>query len=120
MRFLLDENLPRSAVELLNRYNHEVFDARDAGLRGVSDSKIADYAQKHELCLLTSDLGFADIRSYPPGVYSGLIVLRLPAKATSKIILNLLEGFLKHTEIVSQLQGKLIIVEKERIRVRKE
>lgn len=75
--------------------------------------------KKYGLILLSGDMGFSDIRNYPPGEYSGVIVLRLPAKATSSTILTLLENFLVQTEIVNQLKGKLAIVESGRVRIRK-
>ena len=119
MKFLVDEDLPRSTSKLLQEYGHEASDVRDAGLRGVSDSEIALYAQKNQLCLLTADTGFADIRNYPPGNYSGIVVLRLPATATSSVIETLLESFLARIEITDQINGKLAIVETGRVRLRK-
>ena len=119
MRFLVDEDLPRSVGELLRRYGHEAVDIRSAGLRGAGDAVVASYAQNHELCLLSADTGFADIRNYPPEKYSGVVVLRLPAKATSSTILTLLESLLLQSEIVNQLNGKLAIVEPGRVRIRK-
>ena len=119
MRFLVDEDLPRSTDSLLQQYEHEVMDVRDIGLRGASDADIAAYAQKHGLCLLSGDMGFADIRNYPPAEYSGIIVLRLPAKATSSTILTLLKSLLGQTEIVNRLSGKLAIVEYGHVRIRK-
>ncbi|MDO8717324.1 MAG: DUF5615 family PIN-like protein [Dehalococcoidales bacterium] len=89
---------------------------RVIGLRGASDAEIAVYAQEHGLCLLTGDMGFADIRNYSPGQYPGIVVLRLPAKATSSTILTMLKSLLVQTEIVNQLNGKLAIVELGRIR----
>jgi predicted nuclease of predicted toxin-antitoxin system len=119
MRFLVDEDLPRSTDSLLRQYGHEAIDVRDIGLRGARDPDIAAYAQKHGLCLLTGDTGFADIRNYPPAEYSGISVLRLPASATSSTILALLAGLLAKSEIVNQLAGKLAIVERGRVRIRK-
>lgn len=119
MRFLVDEDLPRSTDGLLQQYGHEAIDVRDIGLRGAFDTDIAAYAQKHALCLLSGDVGFADIRNYPPGKYSGIVVLRLPAKATSSTILMLLKSLLTQAEIVNKLNGKLAIVESGRVRIRK-
>lgn len=119
MRFLIDEDLPRSTDNLLRQYGHETIDIRDIGLRGASDADIAAYAQKHELCLLSGDMGFADIRNYPPEKYSGVVVLHLPAKATSSTILTLLKSLLVQTEIVNQLKGKLAIIEPGRVRIRR-
>jgi predicted nuclease of predicted toxin-antitoxin system len=119
MRFLVDEDLPRSTDSLLRHHGHEVIDIRDVGLRGASDAEIAAYGQEHGLCLLTGDMGFADIRNYLPEKYSGIVVLHLPAKATSSTILTLLKSLLVQSEIVNQLNGKLAIVKPGSVRIRK-
>ena len=118
MRFLIDEDLPRATGDLLRQYEHEAIDIRDIGLRGAKDSQIAAYAQKEKLCLLTGDFDFSDIRKYPPKEYEGLVVLKLPGMATASFILNLLESFLKQKELLTQLHGKLAIVEISRVRIR--
>ena len=71
MRFLVDEDLPRSTDDLIRRYKHEVVNVRDIDLRGAKDSQIAAYAQSEGLCLVTGDFDFSDIRNYPPGDYTG-------------------------------------------------
>jgi len=120
MRFLIDENLPRGVGNLLRQYGHEAIDIRDTELRGADDAHIAAYAQKQRLCLLSCDIGFGDIRNYPPGEYFGLLILRLPAKATSVTILTLLNGFLMQSKVVDQLSGKLAVIEIGRARIRKD
>jgi predicted nuclease of predicted toxin-antitoxin system len=72
MRFLVDEDLPRSTNDVLRRYKHEAIDVRGIGLRGAKDHQIAAYAQSEGLCLLTGDFDFSDIRNYPPGVVFGI------------------------------------------------
>ena len=118
MKFLIDEDLPHSTVGLLQNYGHEAYDVRNIGLRGAKDSQIVSYAQSKGLCLVTGDFDFSDIRNYPPGQYSGIIVLSIPRDATARFILNLLENFLKQDKLVSEMRGKLSIVETWRIRVR--
>ena len=119
MQFLIDEDLPRSIDDLLRRYGHKAIDVRDIGLRGAKDSQIASYAQSKSLYLVTGDFDFSNIRNYPPAQYAGLIVLGIPKDAAAHFILSLLEGFLKQAELVSELRGKLAIVESGRIRIRK-
>ena len=70
MRFLIDEDLPRSMAVILRRYGHEAVDVRDIGLRGAKDPQIASCAQSEGLCLITGDFDFSDIRNYPPGEFS--------------------------------------------------
>jgi hypothetical protein len=53
MRFLIDEDLPRSTGDLLMQYGHDAIDVRDIGLRGFKDSEVAAYAQEgHSFYLL--------------------------------------------------------------------
>ncbi len=119
MRFLVDEDLPSSAIGLLQSLGHEAAGVRNVGLRGASDARVASYARENGLCLVTADTGFADIRSYPPGEYKGIIVLRLPSKATSTTILELLKSALAQEDIISKLPGSLAIIESGRVRIRK-
>jgi predicted nuclease of predicted toxin-antitoxin system len=37
MRFLLDENFPKSAAVFLQSFGHEVFDLRGSGDEGIED-----------------------------------------------------------------------------------
>jgi predicted nuclease of predicted toxin-antitoxin system len=78
MRFLLDANMPRSAIGTLSARGHHVEFARDIGLGAAPDTQIAERARQTGNALLTRDLDFADIRQYPPGQYGGIVVLRLP------------------------------------------
>lgn len=119
MRFLVDEDLPRSIGNLLRQYGHEAIDVRDIDLRGARDTEVAAYAQNQGLCLVTGDYGFSDVRNYPPGEYFGLVILHIPGKATASLIRNLLEGLLRQSKLISQLPGRLAIVEFGRVRIRK-
>ncbi|MCL4499995.1 MAG: DUF5615 family PIN-like protein [Chloroflexi bacterium] len=87
-------------------------------MRDAKDAQIARHAQEQRLCLLTADQDFADVRNYPPSHYSGIVVLSLPRNATSRYINNLLHGFLAHETVLTQLPGKLAIVEPGRVRLR--
>jgi predicted nuclease of predicted toxin-antitoxin system len=115
---LVDANLPRSCLPLLRDSGHTAEHARDIGLGGAPDSQIAAHARATGAVLLTRDLDFADIRSYPPSDYPGLVVLRLPDDAVAQQILKVLERFLKKSELVSRVGGHLVILEADRVRFR--
>jgi predicted nuclease of predicted toxin-antitoxin system len=118
MRFLVDANLPRSALPLLERFGHVAGHARDLGLGTAPDSEVAARARSTGSALLTRDLDFSDIRLYPPADYAGLVVMRLPDDATAGQIVLLLERFLKQPALVDCLPGHLVILEADRVRFR--
>lgn len=65
---------------------------------------------------MTLDLDFADICTYPPEEYSGLIVLRIARQDKPHV----LDMFWKVLEVIGRepLEGRLWIVEERRIRIR--
>jgi predicted nuclease of predicted toxin-antitoxin system len=116
MRFKLDENLPEEAATLLVSSGHEVATVLEQGLGGSSDAVVAAVCQQEGRALLTLDLDFADIYSYQPAEYSGIIVLR-PASQSKHRVLELLARVTEHLK-VEQLSGALMIVDESGIRIR--
>lgn len=94
---------------MIERYGHEAT---------AKDPPIAVYAQTHQVCLLTGDFGFADIRNYVPAAYGGLVVLELPRNATAAFIVCLVESLLRQPEVVAKIVGRLAIVAAGRVRLR--
>jgi predicted nuclease of predicted toxin-antitoxin system len=76
MRFLIDANLPRAVIAVVQSLGHQAEFARDIGLASATDEQIAKHALQYGAALLTRDLDFADIRRYLPDRYSGIVVLR--------------------------------------------
>jgi predicted nuclease of predicted toxin-antitoxin system len=118
MRFLIDANLPRSIVALVAGLGHEVEFARDTGLAAAPDADVVERAKARRAALVTRDMDFADVRRYPPDQYAGLVVLRVPDGLKSAEIVQVLERFLREPRFVSQLSGRLAIVEVDRVRFR--
>jgi len=119
LKFFIDEDLPRSLAPLLIKAGYHATDIRDTTMRGAKDWQIAAHARNESLCLLTGDYDFADIRNYPPGEFSGIVVINAGKDATVQQITTLFQEFLEHASVISDLAGKLAIVEPGRIRVRK-
>ena len=118
MRWLVDANMPRSTVALLQQYGHSAEHVRDIGLGGAPDERIAARACATAAVLLTRDLDFADIRNYPPDRFPGIIVLRLPDDAVAADIVRLVERFLKKPELVALVAKHLVLLEFDRVRFR--
>lgn len=87
-------------------------------MAAAPDSEIAARALQTGAVLLTRDLDFADIRSYPPQQYPGIIILRVPDDAVASDIVRIAGLFLSVPAFVTQLSGRLAIVESERVRFR--
>jgi hypothetical protein len=68
--------------------------------------------------LVTRDFDFADIRNYPPTEYAGIVVLDLPNDATAPQVVKALVAFAGSDEWLTQLAGRLAIVESWRVRFR--
>jgi predicted nuclease of predicted toxin-antitoxin system len=116
MRFKVDENLPKEVAELLTAEAHDAVTVNDEALQGSLDAKLAQICQAEDRILVTLDMGFADIRSYPPQTLPGLIVLRL-GNLDKNHILNTVR---RTMPLIGQepLAQRLWIVEETQIRIR--
>jgi predicted nuclease of predicted toxin-antitoxin system len=118
MLFKVDENLPIETAEILQLAGHDAVTILDQQMGGQSDSRIGDIVCAEKRALITLDLDFADIRSYPPEQYAGLIVLRLAAQDKPRI-LSLVMRVVPMLKIES-LIGSLWIVDENAVRIRGE
>ena len=117
MKFKVAENLLIELAELLNEAGHDAVTVHDEKLGGADDDDIAPVCQREARAFLTFDLGFSDIRSYPPSNYPGLIVFRLKFQDRPhvlKVCERLVE--IMKTEVVEHC---LWIVEESRVRIRR-
>ena len=116
MRFKVDENLPDEIVADLRAAAHDAESVFDEGLAGAPDTVLMARVQAEGRAILTMDKGIADIRTYPPGLYSGLILLR-PRTTGRSATLAFVRKHLP-TLLASPLAGHLYIVTETSIRVR--
>ena len=116
MKFKIDENLPTEVAQRLQEAGYDAATVLDQQLGGEADVNLAYVCQQEKRVIITLDLDFADIRSYPPQAYAGLIVLRL--KQQDKLyVLQVVERLLKALK-EEAVEHKLWIVDEERIRIR--
>jgi predicted nuclease of predicted toxin-antitoxin system len=116
MHFKLDKNVPVDAAKLLKDAGHDASTVRDEDLSGAQDPVLVAKCLEEGLALITLDLDFADIRTYPPDEYKGLLVLRLGRQDTGSVLAALRRSLpLLNRE---ELTGHLWIVEDERVRIR--
>lgn len=116
MRFKIDENLPIDVAAMLRVAGYDAATVNEEGVGGAQDPDLATLIQRESRALITLDLGFADIRAYPPQQYPGLVVLRLE-RQDKQYVLQICERLVA-TLSREPLPGRLWIVEAMRIRVR--
>jgi predicted nuclease of predicted toxin-antitoxin system len=116
VRFKVDENLPVEVAAVLRGAGHDAATVADEGVGGSADPDLASLVQREGRALLSLDVGFADIRSYPPSAHHGLVVLRLARQDKEHV----LQACRRLVPVLAKepLAGRLWIVEPNRIRVR--
>jgi predicted nuclease of predicted toxin-antitoxin system len=115
LKFKIDENLPVEVAVQLVEAGHDAVTVHDQGVGGTPDAKLASLCQTEERALVTLDLGFGDIRSYPPSEFPGLVVFRLDHQDKPHV-LTLCRRFIATLEH-ENLSGSLWIVEEDQIRI---
>ena len=115
-RFKVDENLPAGVALILNQAGQDALSAIDQQLAGCADATLAAICRQEARAIITLDLDSSDIRAYPPGDYSGIIVLRL-SRLDKHHLLAALQRFLPLLDR-EPLAGRLWIVDETTVRIR--
>jgi predicted nuclease of predicted toxin-antitoxin system len=113
----LDENITTAARALIAQHGHDVDTVADEDLTGATDSVVIEACRSDERMLVTFDVGFGNLRAYPPGTYNGIVLLRV-ADQRPDATLDVLRRFLiEHA--LDELAGALIVVSDDRVRIRR-
>jgi len=118
MRAVLDENLHRSLLDVLEKLGFRVFDVRDCGLRGEPDEVVFEFAQRKKAVLFSSDMGFSNILRFPLGEHYGICILRFPNEMRTEDVNRELSRLLSRINI-EDFEGSLVVVSPGKIRLRK-
>lgn len=119
LRIMLDQNIPQAVSGWLKKELPvlEVQHVNELGFQGKSDDSLYLWAQKNKAIIMTYDEDFADSRFYRLGHHHGVVRLRVwpttieqTQNAINRLISNL---------PLSNWKGCLIIIDNQKIRVRK-
>ena len=97
---------------------HDAIHADDLGVGHAADQEIAKEAQRTERCVVTRDFDFADLRNEEPTHHRGIVVLAIPRHRGSAYMRFLLGRLFEHLRAGGAVDGKLLIIEPDRIRTR--
>jgi len=116
MRFKIDENMPLEIAGLLRNAGHDSTTVTEQNLSATSDAGLAAICREEKRILVTLDNDFADIRTYPPDKFQGIMVMRLSRQDN----LHVLEVFGHAIRLLSEepVERHLWIVEEDKIRIR--
>jgi len=119
LRFFSDQCVPTEISDSLKRYGHKVTLLREVlPIRSLDPTVIAK-AQELNAVLVSLNGDFADIVSYPPAAYGGIVAIQLKNHPeTIPSLMERLAAFLTANPDQVFYRGKLIIVEPHRIRIR--
>ena len=115
MKLKLDENLGVRGATLFRDAGHDVTTVVDQDMTSAPDDELLAVCHAEQRALVTLDLDFSNPLVYPPQRYSGIAVIRLPARIVSDDLwaaCRVLVSALGKTE----LAGKLWIVQRDRVR----
>ena len=115
-RFVVDENLPQEVASWLSSQGFCAEHIAQVSLRGAPDDQVFHYAQQQGAILVTRDKDFVDKRRFPSGTHYGIMFLRLKNWRRQNILRRLQEALAQLSG--QSLQGKLVIVEEVKTRVR--
>jgi len=119
VRFFSDQCVPAEITNTLRRHGHQVTLLREVLPIRSLDPVVIAKAQELGAILLSLNGDFADIVSYPPARYLGIVGIQLHNHP--EIIPQLMErllGFLDAHPQQESYHGKLFLVEVHRVRIR--
>lgn len=119
LRFLADHCVGNLVIQSLRNAGHEVIRLRDVIRPETSDLIVIAKTQELEAILLSLNGDFADIVTYPPKEYRGIVALQIRnhPEALPHVMVRLLSYIESHSE-AAHYEGKLLVIEVDRIRVR--
>ena len=66
LKFKVDENLPSEAADVLRAAGHDALTVLEQQLGGEADARVSAVCLAEGRAIVTLDLDFSNIRSYPP------------------------------------------------------
>lgn len=119
LRFFADHCVPTSIVRFLQECGHKVFVLRECIPKDSPDPVVIQAAQDYQAILVSLNGDFADIVTYPPEQFRGIIGIQLHNHPELiPILLKRLHVFLIEHPSMEEYAGRLFLVESHRIRIR--
>ena len=117
MKFLLDENFPKSAEKLLIELGHQVIDIRGTELQGIDDFRLFELAQENVAVLLTTDRDFYHTVPLRYPNHHGVIVIALKQPNRNATLAKL--RWIVSQDFIETIDSTIYLLRDRSYRVRK-
>jgi predicted nuclease of predicted toxin-antitoxin system len=119
LRFFADQCVPFLVVRLLRDAGHEVLVLREHLPPSSVDPIVIAKAQKMNAILVSINGDFSDIVTYPPKNFRDIVALQIRNHPeTIHLLMDRLIAYCSKHSTIEHYQGKLLLVESHRIRIR--
>lgn len=115
MKLKLDENLGRTAADILQSHVRNVQTIRAEGLSQTPDRDLIRVCKSEQQCLVTLDMDFGNPLLFNAADYAGIALLRLPPRPSHADMVEACQTLALGLEN-RDITGKLWIVYRRRIR----
>ena len=120
MKLLLDHCVPNRVAVLLATAGHELVRLRECLPTDASDPVVIGKAADLDAVLVSLNGDFADITTYAPADHRGIVALQVRNRPeTVAPIMERLIAYFGQRPERRDMDGKLLLVEAHRIRIRK-
>lgn len=120
IRILSDENVHADIVSGLRQEGFDLVTAVDLGLAGRKDIEILDYAENHNLLLLTGDKDFGGLIEFGSLWGRGrVLLLRYQILNVQKIVEDIVRTIGSESENLAQLRSFVIVLSESGYRMRR-
>jgi predicted nuclease of predicted toxin-antitoxin system len=117
VKIKLDEGLPASLAERLAKHGIDADTVFAENLAGHTDPEVLAAAVAEQRIVFTLDRGFGNIRAYPPGSHSGIVVFRLDDQS-ARAAIAAVEDLITHLDL-SDLAGAVTVAHRGLLRIRR-
>ena len=119
LRFFADQCISEQILVALSDAGHEVLRLRSHIHPASPDQEVINKAQDLEATLLSLNGDFANIVTYPPENYAGIVSLQI--KNHPEVTLQVVSRLIDYSRTFSEpgnYKGKLFVIDTNRIRIR--